>query len=332
MKKLNGSDRTIIEAAIAALNDLGVSARARHLSGDKGADAVITLQHGRQRQQYRAEVKRRLSPTLIGPISLSFADPGDKRLLITDYATPPIAEALRLRGIQFVDAAGNAFLNTEELFIVISGRRSMKTPARHSLRVFRRSGLKVIFVLLSAPSLVSAPLRAIAEVATVSLGSVAVILDGLRELGFLVELDDTRRIVDRSRLIDEWTEGHARVLQPTLELGRFSAKTTDWWKHVDPKKYGVQWGGETAAAVLQKDLRPERTVIYSNIIPARLVNEQRLKADPAGRVIIRRRFWNAVPSPSPEVVPSLLIYGDLVAAGDGRSLAAAKTIRAAYVD
>ncbi|HYC59205.1 MAG TPA: type IV toxin-antitoxin system AbiEi family antitoxin [Thermoanaerobaculia bacterium] len=328
------SEQAIIEAAIAALNDVGVDARARNARGKRAdVDAIVTLRHGNRTLEYVAEVKRRLTPALIGPITLAFTQSGENRLLVTDYVTPPIAEAFRRHGVQFADTAGNAHLQSEGLLVVISGRRLKSTAPRVSpLRVFRRSGLQILFVLISAPNFVSAPFRTIAEVANVSLGSVPPVLDGLRELGFIVHVNGTRRLVDRDRLIDQWVEGYARRLQPSLEMGRFRASTPDWWRRVDLTSYGVQWGSETAAALLQRHLRPEHAIIYTDGVPTRLLSEHRLKADPTGEIFLRRRFWNSVPSPRTDIVPPLLIYADLVAVGDARSLAAAKQIRKTYLD
>jgi len=326
-------ERPPIDAAIAALNDLGLHARAR-LVGSKrpDVDAIVTLRHGRKTLQYVAEVKRRLTPSLIGPISLAFTQPGENRLLLTDYVTPPLADAFRRNGVQFADTAGNAYLEGEGLLVVVSGRTPKSAaPRTNTLRVFHRSGLQILFVLLSAPTLVSASNRTIAHAANVSLGSVPTTLDGLRELGFMAEVNGMRRLLDRDRLIDQWVEGYARRLQPSLEIARFRANTPDWWRRTDLASYGAQWGGETAAALLQRYLRPELVIIYADEAPTRLLSEQRLKADSAGEVVLRRRFWNAMPSPRVDIVPSLLIYADLVAAGDARSLAAAKQIRETYL-
>jgi hypothetical protein len=333
--KMNATpEQTIVDAAMQALNELGLDARAR-LGGSKrpDVDAMVTLRHDGRTLRYVAEVKRRLAPSLIGPISVSFGQPGENRLLLTDYATPPIADALRQRGVQFADAAGNAYLHGEGLLVVISGRtpKNIARPTNVN-RVFYRGGLQILFALLSAPKLVSASHRTIAHTASVSLGSVPPVLDGLRELGFVAEIRGTRRLMDRTRLIDQWVEGYARRLQPTLELGRFRANTPGWWRDTDLTAYGVQWGSETAAALLQRHLRPEHAVVYADDVPARLLSDQRLKADGDGDIFLRQRFWNAVPSPREDIVPPLLIYADLVTVGDARSLAAAKEIRKTYLD
>jgi hypothetical protein len=328
----NSPEQSTVAAAVAALNDLGMDARVRNAGRDVHGDAIVIVRHESKALRYVAEVKRRLTPALVGPISLSFSPPNDHRLLITDYVTPPIADALRAHGVQFVDAAGNAFLRREGLLVIITGRSPQKTAPRAAApRVFRRSGLKILFAVLSGPSLIEAPQRAIADAANVSLGSVGPFLEGLRELGYLAEIRGTRRLVERARLINQWSEAYARVLEPLLTLGRFSAKSPDWWRDTDLTPYGVQWGGETAANILHRHLHPEQTLIYTDVVPTRLLADQRMKLDPLGAVVFRHRFWNALPSPRPDVVPPLLIYADLLAAGDARSLGAAKQIRETYL-
>ena len=236
---------------------------------------------------------------MVGSVTLTSTAWGNDRLLITDYVTPPLADELRRRQVQFIDAAGNAFLSRPGLFVFVTGRRARKshTPPR-TLRVFRPSGLKIIFALLSVPDLFAAPQRAIAAAAGVSLGSVALVLEGLTELGFVAEILGTRRVVSREQLLQQWTEAYARVLEPSLELGRFSAASPGWWRNADLTTYGAQWGGETAAALLHRYLVPQRSMIYTDTIPVRMLSKHRLRADPHGQVSLRRRFWNAVPGPA----------------------------------
>jgi hypothetical protein len=216
--------------------------------------------------------------------------------------------------------------------VFVAGRRNARRRGpQKTVRVFRGAGLRVGFVLLCMPDLASAPQRAIATTARVALGSVAAILDGLRELGFIADVRGKRRLLHHERLLEQWTESYARQLFPTLEMMRLSAASCDWWRHAEIAKYGAQWGGETAAALLQRHLVPEHAIIYVDETPAGLLKRYRLRAAPAGSIVLRRRFWNALPAPRSDVVPALLIYADLVAAGDARSLAAATQIRNAYL-
>lgn len=330
--KMKAGSEQLLAAASAALKGLGLDAAAKPgRSKDSGAhDAVLTLQRDGEAFRYRAEAKRRLTPTMLGLLELEFGSKDD-RLLIADYVTPPMADHLRRRHVQFVDSAGNAYLDRHGLFVFVAGRsRPVVATAPRRVRVFQASGIKIVFALLSAPSLVGSPQRAIAKAAGVALGSVPAVLEGLTELGFLMESKGAQHLIQRERLLQQWTESYARVLEPTLEMGRFSAASAGWWRHADLTTHGAQWGGETATALLHRHLVPERAILYTDDIPPRLMSEYRLKADPAGRVILRRRFWSSVPTPRADVVPPLLIYADLMIAGDARSLDAAKQIRDAY--
>jgi hypothetical protein len=324
----------LIEAAIAALRELGLVAVTEPALREHDDDVTITLRQDRKQFRYRTTVKRALRPGLIGAISLTL--PGDRegRLLITDHATPPGADMLRRQGIQFVDAGGNAYLRRPGLLVFIAGRPpGNRRPVNKTLRVFRPTGLKTIFAMLSLPELAAAPQRDIALAAGVALGSVAHVFEGLRELGFLTEIRGTRHLLNRHRLTQQWIEAYARVLEATLEMSRFSASSANWWQHADIAKYGAQWGGETAAALLQQNLVPERAIVYAERTPARMLSQYRLKADSDGRVIMRRRFWHFdLPSPRHDIVPPLLVFADLAASGDARSLAAAEQIRDAYLD
>jgi len=319
-------------ASAAAFEELGFAADFRR-GRDRESGAVLTLRTRDGSHTYSVTVKRHVSRSLLGAITTAFAARPHDSLLVTDYITPPLADELRRRGIQFVDSAGNTFLSGTGLFVFVAGRKLRKrqrpvpTP-----RVFRTTGLKVTFALLSLPDLVNKPQRDIAASAGVALGSVPVILDGLRELGFVDDVRGQRRLLDPERLLRQWTEGYARSLEPTLELSRFSAADAKWWRRADISKHSAQWGGETAAALLHRHLVPEQAVLYAARVPSRLLVEHRLKADPAGNVVVRQRFWNfEMPWKRQDLVPPLLIYADLIAAGDGRSLAAAKQIHDEYL-
>lgn len=325
------SEMTLVRAAMNSLQDLGVDGNVEPQRRQE-IDGVVTLTRDGTTIRYAFQVKRPVTPSLVGALSMAFEGTSGKRLLITDYVTPPLADELRRRNIQFVDAAGNAYLDRRGMLIFVSGRRARGARAGHkTLRAFRGAGLRVGFVLLSVPDMVAAPQRTIASAAGVALGSVAAVFEGFRELGFIAEVRGRRQLLQRERWLDQWTEAYARQLAPALELGRFSGPPSGWWRRADVAKHGAQWGGETAAALLQRHLVPEQAILYSEEMPAALLREHRLKADAAGSIIFRRRFWNAVPSLRPDVVPPLLIYADLVTAGDARSLEGAKEVRDSYL-
>ena len=78
-------------------------------------------------------------------------------------------------------------------------------------------------------------------------------------------------------------------------------------------------------------LRPGTATFYGNRIDPRLLLEQRLRPNVEGNVEILRRFW-AFEDDKPGLVPTLLIYADLLAIGDARCLEAAKLLYEPILD
>src|ERR1700682_6062826 len=148
MNRTRNYEKALLQAVATKLDEFGLDAivESRGAATAQRGDARVTVRRDGKILRYRAEVKRALRPSLIGPIALAFAEDREDRLLITDYATPPLAELLRSRGIQFIDGAGNAYLKRRGLLVFVTGRRP-EAPllALKTLRVFRPSGLKAIF-------------------------------------------------------------------------------------------------------------------------------------------------------------------------------------------
>ncbi len=313
-------ERSLLISAVKALRELG-------LNVEREEKRNLRIRLGRQIVRYEAEI-RRMTPTL--RFSLG---PRTNGVLVTDYVNPITAADFRRRQIQFVDSAGNAYLRRGNLFVFVSGQAAPARPRPSRTLAFRKSGLRAAFVLLSSPRLRQGSTRQIAQAAGVALGSVPGALQALRELGYVEEIRGKRRILNHERLIAQWTDAYARALEPTLLLQRFAGKSGDWWR--DPRtaeRYGVQWGGETAAAILTEEVVPEDIVFYGNDLPTRLITDHRLQPDPSGTVIVRKRFWNFdTEFPRREIVPPLLVYADLVTTGDSRLMKVAQTIYDEFV-
>jgi hypothetical protein len=124
-------------------------------------------------------------------------------------------------------------------------------------------------------------------------------------------------------------EAYALELYPKLTLARFDSPDPNWWRSAKDALLasGAQWGGETAAHILDDYLRPARTIVYAREVPQRLVLENRLrKAQGIGDVEIREKFWNFEPT-NPLIVPTLLVYADLMASADPRQIEQAQRLR-----
>ena len=331
------AEAALIENAIAAAKawglDMAVADRepkARHT----GPDARLRLWVNGQAIEFFVEVKRGLRPATLGPVLLALERLGPGALLVADYVTPPMADTLRERGVAFLDAAGNAYINRPPVLVWVKGQRPEEkfVPATAG-RAFQATGLRVIFALLCRPELVDQPYREIARFAGVAHGTVGTVMAALAQDGFVVALGEAgRRLRNRRRLLDTWVEAYARTLRPKLLLGRYRAPAGDWWKALDVATYQAQLGAEPAAARLDNYLRPGIATLYVEKVPARLLADHRLRTDREGDVEIRKRFWHfEYPWDHPELVPPILIYADLLATGDGRCMEAAKRVYERYL-
>lgn len=320
----------MLDAAVVAGQQLGVGVEVVQLAPQLGAaraDALVRVRYGGQEVLYAAEVKREIRPTTLGAITQQLNRLGQPALLVTNHVTPPLADALRERGIAFLDEAGNAYLNHPPLLIWVKGQRLKQKldRANPTTRTFNPSGLQVIFPLLCHPEWTNRPYREIAAMAGVAHGTVGWVLAELPKLGFLAEVGGKRRLLQPERLLHQWVEAYARTLRPKLLIGRFQAEQFDWYQTIDPGKYGYLLGGEAAAARLTQHLRPGTITVYGLKVEARFILDQRLRPDPQGNVEILKRFWK-FDEDRPFLTPLPLIYADLLAIGDARCLETAKLI------
>jgi hypothetical protein len=329
MDKRTLHDRDLIEEALAAAQRLGVNAEIERwepqINGDH-ADAWIVLRLAGQKVRYAAEVKRGLRPITLGAVIQHLQRLGEKPLLIADYVTPQLADALRVHGVAFIDTAGNAYIDHPPILVWVKGERPIaRATLQPAGRAFQVSGLQVIFALLCNPGQTDRPYRDIAKLAGVAHGTVGWVMTELPKLGFVAEVGKKRRLLQPERLLQQWVEAYARTLRPKLLLGRYKADTLDWWKTVDPTGYGLKMGGEGAAARLTRYLRPGTLTFFGLKAEPRFLLDQHLKADPTGEVEILRHFWQ-FENLEPALAPTLLVYADLLAIGDARCLETAKLL------
>jgi hypothetical protein len=284
-------------------------------------DAGVRLRFDGGEVRYTIELKRGLRRATLGATVHHLAGYGDKALLVADYITPPMADELRARGVQFIDTAGNAYLTQPPLYVWVKGQRPQEAlaPQTQAGRAFQATGLQVLFTLLCKPVVVNLPYREIAALAGVAHGTVGWVMAELPQLGFVATLRKQRRLIDAERLLKRWVDAYAQRLRPKLLLGRYDARKLDWTDDIDAAHYGLLLGGEPAAARLTHHLRPGTATFYGNRVAPQLLIDQRLQPDRNGNVEVRRRFWT-FEGETPGMVPHLLVYADLLAIGDTRCL------------
>jgi hypothetical protein len=298
------------------------------------ADAEIRLANG---ERLLVEVKRSITPATMGAAVAQLARLGKPGMLVTGYINQQMADRLKALDVAFLDTAGNAYLNTPKLFVYVTGRKPQApAPREKRVRALRTTGLKVIFALLCRPDLVNAPYRDIAAAAGVALGTVGWVFYDLRRLGYITETKANGRVyADRGGLIDKWVEAYAHQLRPAIKPQRYRVADADWWKTENLAKLDMWLGGEPAAAVLTKYLRPEVVTVYGDTQFAALARKVKAVKDEYGNLEVLQKFWDfELPQADKQhpLVPPLLVYADLVATGDARNIETAQLVREQFLD
>lgn len=334
-KQLTHHELELLHAALAAVQWPGlhwtVVAQPRGVA-EGGADAMLRLRFDDREVRYVVELKRGLRRATLGATLHHLAGYGDQALLVADYITPPMAEELHARDVQFIDAAGNAYLRQPPLYIWVKGQRPPEDVMQRTQagRAFQTTGLQVLFTLLCKPKAADLPYREIAALAGVAHGTVGWVMAELPKLGFVTKVKKQRRLVDAERLLKQWVVAYAQTLRPKLLLARYEVPDLDWAQTIDATHYGMLLGGEPAAARLTHHLRPGTATFYAEKVDRQLLIDQRLQPDRNGNVEVLRRFWT-FDGDTPGMVPRLLVYADLLAIGDTRCLEIAEEMYADVV-
>lgn len=302
------------------------------------SDSVLVVANEVPPAVFDIEVKVTITPTTIA--ALSGRSPR-RLILFTPRLAPAAMDACRRLGLSCADADGNAYLRGTSSVIDIQGRpvklsRTLTKQDERRTRLTSRSGLQVLFVLLSVPSALDEPMRSIATASGVSLGSVASVFDELARRRYLTTTSRGRSLFRTNGLVDLWADGYRARLHPQLRLGRFGIDSSEWWRTSDVavRAAGGQWGSETALWATGANLRPARGVVYLDTVPPALVGALRLRRDdrPDAPVELRRRFWKIPALAESDTVPTPLIYADLLADGDPRLIEAAADLRGSDAD
>jgi hypothetical protein len=333
---------SLISQAVSSLADsTGLQASIKNVEPNYGkhVDGIVVIRNGKKRWSFSVEVKRQLTSHTLGSAIASVSELGRKHgpsALVASYVNPSQAEKLRELGIEFFDAAGNAFLKQEGLHVFVTGRkaRAVNAPEARSARAFNATGSRLVFALLCHPGLEDKPYRQLAKEAGISLGAVNWIMSDLKSLGHLVDNGPRgRRLPNRKELLKRWVAAYPEQLRPKLIIDRFRREgAKDWWQKADlpPQAF---WGGEIGAALITRYLRPEAVTIYTETNLARLQAQYGLRRDSKGEVELLRKFWvfDDWEKKDKHVVPPVLIYADLLRTADDRNLETAEILYDRYI-
>lgn len=305
-------------------------------------DGQLTLRHNGILHNFSVTWKATLESAAALTVVRAKFEGHSPHVLATTYMSPYLAEKCREIGLQFIDTAGNAYLESGDLLIYVTGRRpSAAVQAAKSRGASNPTTLRMIFALLRRPTLLQASYREIAEASGIALGSVGSVFQDLASRGWLVNasIAPRRRFTAPDRLLDEWVANYPSILRPRLQGRRFEAAEPDWWRKAPPTDFEhAYWSGEVAAEKLTGHLRAETQTLY--VIPEhkagfvkRLVQTHRLRPQSDGSIEILDVFWPPALPTSGEagIAPMVLVYADLMASLSSRNLETAAKLRAGEI-
>ena len=305
---------------------------ALHQDPNQRYDALIEIEAQGRKHQFVVEAKLGVRAELLTQIKALWPREQQPRpLVVAPHITNHLAEKCRKIELQFLDTAGNAYIQDDGLFIYAIGHKptlQLDTPA--GKRINNAAGLRLLFALLCRPQLLNATYREIATIAKVALGTVGPVIKELEARKLIATFGTAlpnRRLLDARRLLQEWVTFYPATLRPKLQPRRFRAQNREWAQQIDLTRFDAYWGGEVAADRLTHYLKPEMLTIYTLHNPTKLITEFRLRADVNGDVEILDAFWDQnLTTGTRDVVPPILAYADLMTTTDARNLEAARLI------
>lgn len=249
-------------------------------------------------------------------------------IVVANYISPKVKRNLKELNVNYIDNKGNMRFKMEATHIYIDGIPNRPLVVNIKSRAFTKAGVKVVFQILIDADLINFPYREIAKKADVALGTVPLVLKGLKEEGYILKKNEKELIlVNENKLIERWSLAYVQRLKPSLLIKRFKYSGKDfhnnWAKLVLDN--GTQWGGEPGANLLTGHLLPGEFVMYTDQSIKEIILRYRLKPDPNGGISAYYKFWKT-PANTGNSVHLLIIYADLLETNSPRCLETANLI------
>lgn len=177
--------------------------------------------------------------------------------------------------------------------------KKLRKKPRVLIRYSKRSRTEGHLLLVAVSGTGESSFRAIKEGSGVSLGTVKNVMDELQARGYLLTIHRKRSLKNARRLLDDWAENYAIILKPKLLLRRFAfrnAEQKEAWQTLSHPQ-GIWWGGECAASEKQGYLHREYFTIYSEVLPAQLMETGAVRME-EGEITLYEKFWQGDEMPA----------------------------------
>jgi hypothetical protein len=292
-------------------------------------DGHLRVRSPQESIDYLCEIKTNIKPESIRVI-LSQLEYYRHRhdaplLLLANYLSDKITAQLISEKVEFIDTAGNMYLNSPAAYILVRGNRLQKSSIT-TKSAFTPAGLQLIYSLLQNPFVLQAKYRELAEFAGISLGAVSVAIQNLYNSGHLQKSRaGGYQIVSYPKFLSFWEIGYAEKLRNHLLIGTFTSGTKRSFSQLADDiqlnaTEGYLIGGELGAAIATDYLQPTKATLHVKS-HRQVILKLRLRPDPNGEVTILEQFgtqnaWNS--DEFKHLADPLLIHGELLIENDSR--------------
>jgi hypothetical protein len=125
---------------------------------DTGIDGILHMNLSKKEISFPVEAKINIyTPHLPGLIELQRYNEG--LLVFANHLQPKVRKELKEAGINYMDAAGNAFVQSDSVFILIEGKKQKPVGEAMKVQPFNKAGLKTVFQLLNDENLINGTIR-----------------------------------------------------------------------------------------------------------------------------------------------------------------------------
>jgi len=256
-------------------------------------------------------------------------------IVIAENIFPTVKQQLRDNKIAYLDTAGNIFVHNDQFYVWLDGNKYVNPGTTIKNRAFTKTGLKVVFYFLTKRTAINETYQQIAAATNVAIGNMKNILDGLKDAGYILQLDEKRiELINKEALRDRWLSGYREILKPALLIGSYRIGNREkllHWRDMPADNNEIFWGGEPAAQLMTDHIRPEILTLYTDNENYPFVTKWKLMPNENGDVKIYRKFWTDFQQNNINIAPPLLVWADLQLTNDPRNLETAEIIYDKYL-
>lgn len=334
-------DRDQINTYLKALGTYG-----KVTTKERQPNVVLKLATKKGHTEYLLDIKRHfanmdavtVANQLIEKIKIL---PELKPMIATPYIRQNQAEALIKKGVDYFDLVGNAHIDAGDALVHIEGKKPAVKPECYKGRMLQKTGLQVLYILLTQNEAVHWPYRRIALAANVVHGTVALVLKDMRAQGFVLGKGAHAKVARKKELISLWVHGYINGLRPKLVINRYRTQLKDIEQIMDMlKKYFTgrtrrfAITGTQAAYCLQRYYRDNRLAFFADAVGVDLARHLKLVPDMNGTITHLNLFTDALITDICKAFPlthPLITYAELLNDGTDRERDAANMLYEKYL-